>query len=204
MLGGEICRWLLLFQEYDFEVIVKPGRLNVGPDHLSRIEIGEEPTNLEEGLPDAQLFAVHIVDSHIEDIIHVLTTGTVPKGYTSQQKKELVVRMVDFSIIGGHLYKMGSNEILRRYVLDFEQSCILTEAHGGAARGHYAGKEIVRKVLHAGLWSPTLHKDAKAYCRAYDACKITGRPSRRDELPLIPHVMLQPFEKWVIDFVGPI
>ena len=24
MLGGRICRWLLLFQEYDFEVIVKP------------------------------------------------------------------------------------------------------------------------------------------------------------------------------------
>ena len=37
--GGEICRWLLLFQEYDSEVIVNPGRLNIGPDHVSRIEI---------------------------------------------------------------------------------------------------------------------------------------------------------------------
>ena len=46
ILGGCICRWLLLFQEYDFEVVVKPGCLNVGPDHLSRIETGEEPTNL--------------------------------------------------------------------------------------------------------------------------------------------------------------
>ena len=53
VLGGRICRWLLLFQEYDFEVIVKSGHLNVGPDHLSRIEIGEEPTNLEEELPVA-------------------------------------------------------------------------------------------------------------------------------------------------------
>ena len=34
LLWGEICRWLLLFQEFDFEVIVKPGRLNVGPNHL--------------------------------------------------------------------------------------------------------------------------------------------------------------------------
>ena len=25
VLGGRICRWLLLFQEYDFEVIVKLG-----------------------------------------------------------------------------------------------------------------------------------------------------------------------------------
>jgi len=44
MLGGKICRWILLFQEYDFEVIVNLGRLNVGPDHLMRIETGEEPT----------------------------------------------------------------------------------------------------------------------------------------------------------------
>ena len=46
VLGGNICTWLLLFQEFDFEVIVKLGRLNVGPDHLSQIESGEEPTIL--------------------------------------------------------------------------------------------------------------------------------------------------------------
>jgi len=51
--GGRICRWLLLFQEYDFEFIVKTGCLNAGPDYLSRIETGEEPTNLEEGILDA-------------------------------------------------------------------------------------------------------------------------------------------------------
>ena len=52
VLGEQICTWLLLFQEYDFEVVVKPGWLNTGLDHLSHIEIGEEPTNLEEGLPN--------------------------------------------------------------------------------------------------------------------------------------------------------
>ena len=35
VLGAEIYQWLLPFQEFDFEVIVMPGRLNVGPDHLS-------------------------------------------------------------------------------------------------------------------------------------------------------------------------
>lgn len=69
VLGGKIYRWLLLFQEYDFEVIVKPRRLNAGPNHLSRIEIGEEPNSLEEGPPNVQLFVVHIADDHFSDII---------------------------------------------------------------------------------------------------------------------------------------
>jgi len=103
MLGGRICRWILLFQEYDFEVIVKPGCLNAGPDHLSRIETGKEPTNLEEGLPGAQLLAVRVADDHFKDIIHFLTTRTMPKEYSVQQKKELVVCTADFSVIAGHL-----------------------------------------------------------------------------------------------------
>ena len=112
VLRGRICRWLLLFQSYDFEVVVKPGRLNAGPDHLSCIETGEEPTNLEEGLHDPQLFVVRVANGHFEDIIHFLTIGTSQEGYIVQQKKELVVHATYFSIIARHLYKMGTNEIL--------------------------------------------------------------------------------------------
>ena len=87
MLGGKIYRWLLLFQEYDFEIIIKPGRLNGGPDHLSHIDTGEEPTNLDEGLPDAQLFTIKLVDAHFADIIEFLTTGVAPAAYSVQYKK---------------------------------------------------------------------------------------------------------------------
>ena len=53
VLGGRICIWLLLFQEYYFEIVVKLGRMNKGPDHLSRLEHGEEPTSLEDKLLDS-------------------------------------------------------------------------------------------------------------------------------------------------------
>ena len=121
VLGGRICRWLLLFQEYDFEIIVKPGRLNAGPNHLSRIETGKEPTKLEDNLLDAQLFSIQIADDYFRDIIEFLMTGIAPKEFTTQQKKQLVVKATDFTLIAGQLYKLGPDEILRRYVLEHER-----------------------------------------------------------------------------------
>ena len=80
---------------------MKPGRLNVGPDHLSRLDLGEEPTSLEDNLPDAQLFDIHIIDDYFANIIEFLTTGTRPAEYSTKQKKQLVVKTADFTIIVG-------------------------------------------------------------------------------------------------------
>jgi hypothetical protein len=113
VLGGRICRWLLLFQEYDFEIMVKPGRMNRGPDHLYRLEHGEEPTSLDDILPDAQLLVIIKVDDHFTEIVHFLSTGISPCEYTVIQKKQLVVYAAYFQPIVGQLYKMGPDEILR-------------------------------------------------------------------------------------------
>ena len=113
VLGGRICRWLMLFQEYDFEIIVKIGRLNIGLDHLSKLESGEEPIDLDDSLPNVHLFSIQIVDDYFPDIIEFLVTGNALVEYTEKQRKKLVVKATDFTIIAGQLYKLGPNEILR-------------------------------------------------------------------------------------------
>jgi hypothetical protein len=158
--------------------------MNKGPDHLSRLEHGEEPTSLEDTLPDAQWLTIRNIDDHFAEIVHFPSTRMDPSEYTIPQNKQLVVRATYFSLVAGQLYKMGLDEILRRCVMEIERPVILIEADEGIAKGHYAGKATAQKVLRDGLWWPTLHRDAKEYARACDVCQRIGKPSQRDEIPL--------------------
>jgi hypothetical protein len=119
----------------------------------------------------------------------------VPQYFSIVQKKNLVVRVVDYQLIAGHLYKMGADIILRRCVFEYEWPKILAEPHEGIVGVHYAAKDTAHKVLCAGLWWPKVHKDAKGYFQNCDVCQRVGKPNKRDEMPLRPQVTLQVFEK---------
>jgi hypothetical protein len=54
--------------------VVKPRILNVGPNNLSMITNGEEPSTLEVNFPDAQLFSVKITNEYFTRIIEFLST----------------------------------------------------------------------------------------------------------------------------------
>ena len=99
MLGKNICRWFLLFQKFDIHIIVKLGRLNLGPDDRSRLESGEELVNLDHNPHDAQFFVVKIVDDHNKDIVHILTIEYAPKGFNSTQNKQLIVNLTYLQLI---------------------------------------------------------------------------------------------------------
>jgi hypothetical protein len=96
VLEGRICRWLLLFQEFSFEVIIKSGRCNVGPDHLSRLESGESGGAVDDQLPDADFFRIEGIPEYLEDIEIFLSTGACSKTYSATWKLHMVVRALDY------------------------------------------------------------------------------------------------------------
>ena len=76
--------------------------------------------------------------------------------------------------------------------------------HDGPCGGNFADKRTTHKILRMGYYWTSLFKDAKKYVRACNICQRMGQPNHRDEMPLNPQVILEPFERWALDFEGPI
>lgn len=83
-------------------------------------------------------------------------------------------------------------------------SAVLKSLHDEPCGGHFAGDLTSQKVLLAGYWRLTLFKDCHNYCHKCDKFQRFGRPSKQLAMPLTPILALKPFEKWDIDFLGPI
>jgi len=118
---------------------------------------------------------VEAIPDYLEKKAIFLTMGVVPQGYSSVQKKQLVIKATDYQLIARQLYKLGIDRIIRRCVVTHEHLGILWERHSGVAGGHYGGKEMAQKVLWVELWWPTVFKDAKEYAKSCDVCHRMGR-----------------------------
>ena len=137
-LSGRIARWVLLLQEFNFTIQVRPGKSHANADHLSRInhKEGSEPIN--DNFLDADLFQLDIIPIEYADIIHYLSTRQFPLEYTEKQKKMLVYKTSPYTLIAGTLYKKGKDEILRRCINPSEVPIILQGCHSDVCGGHFA------------------------------------------------------------------
>ena len=47
-------------------------------------------------------------------------------------------------------------------------------------------------------------QDAKKYAQDCDSCQMMGHPNRVNEMSLQPQLVVEPFDRWALDFVEPI
>ena len=161
---------------------------------------------IEYELPDAALFQIEteFSDNWYDQMLNYLQDGIFPEGMDKDHRRRLALRSRPYSVIAGFLYKRGIDGIVRRCVPEGEQDSVLQEAHSGTAGGHFSGQITSRKVFQAGLWWPTVIKDAFQMVKLCDICQRDGYPRDRDRMSHRPVLPLDAFQKWGIDFVGPI
>ena len=171
---------------------------------LSRIVTGEEPTGVDDELPDVQLFQIEAVLDWYDEMLYFLESGSFPGYLSKDQRKRLALRSHTFMMIVGQLYMMGIDQVMRRCVRPHEQEAVLREAHQGVSGGHFSGDITSQKIFQVGLWWPTVIKDAWRFAKHCDTCQRIGQPQPVSRMSLTPILPLEPFQKWGLDFVGPI
>ena len=80
---------------------------------------------------------------------------------------------------------------------------MLEACHSSPVGGHQSGVRSAHKILQCGYYWPTLHQDAHEFSKACDRCQRDGGISRKKELPLNPILVIELFDVWGIDFMGP-
>ena len=198
-----LIRWILLLQEFDIEIKDKKGAENVVADHLSRLVREEDPIPLVEMFLDEQLLRIEVSAPWFADIVNYLVTKQLPKNMSHSQKDKLKRTSMQYVWDDPYLWKHCADLLIRRCVPDHDFHSILSYCHTYHVGGHHGSKRTALKVLECGFYWPTLFKDAHEFVKACDSCQRTGNISSIDQMPLHSIIVVEIFDMWGIDFMGP-
>ena len=212
-LSGRIARWILLLQEFNYEVVVKAGKANANANYFSRQRGTEAVEDIQARFPDEfsdepdrkDAPVLHISSeekSEYSEIVSYLVNRTYPTGLSREEKSVFQNKVAPYTIIQGILFRIGANEQLKRCLEKQERKKVMRALHSGPSGGHFAAATTANRIRSAGYWWPYLVRDLRAYVGSCDQCQRTGAPAFRNHWPLTPILPISPFEKWGIDFVG--
>jgi hypothetical protein len=201
---ARLIRWILLLQEFNLIIKDKKGVENVVADHLSRLifEDNMEHLPINDEFPDEHLFALSNLPWYAY-IVNYLAVGEIPKDWSTQDKRKFLVEVRNFYWDDPNLFKYCPDQIIRRCVPNDEVISVLKFCHSEACGGHFSIKKTAAKILQCGFYWPTLFKDTNNFCRSCERCQKLGAISRRNMMPLNPILVIEIFDCWGIDFMGP-
>eukprot|EP00253_Pinus_taeda_P029515 PITA_29515 len=158
-----------LGQQFDLTIVDKLGKENVVADFLSRLDLfaGEEGM-VDNQMPNEKLFAISVLSPWFADISNYLVSSQFPPHLSSKGKSKIITKSAPFTWIGGNLFKLGPNQILRCCVREEEVFDILLTCHDGPYGGHFTTKRTAFKILQVGYYWPILHQDVRRYISQCD------------------------------------
>ncbi|GJW30378.1 reverse transcriptase domain-containing protein [Tanacetum coccineum] len=151
---ARLLRWVLLLQEFDFDVVDTKGAENLAADHLSRLENPHEneldPKEINEKFPLETLSLIDAPDTStpwFADIANYHAGNFVIKGMSTQQKRKFFKDVKHYFWEDPFLFKICADQVIRRCVFGKEAHDILMACHDGPTGGHHGAKLLSKESL---------------------------------------------------------
>jgi hypothetical protein len=131
--SGRLVRWLLLMEEFDIDIVHRPGRRHGNVDGLTRAYEGVGDVSEDDDFPDAAIMSINAEEAPKEyrEIIQYLDGMRFPDGATKAIRTRIAHKSRNYSMIGGQLYFQGRDGVLRRTIGKCDTSRLLYEFHDG-------------------------------------------------------------------------
>ncbi|XP_075076546.1 uncharacterized protein LOC142163187 [Nicotiana tabacum] len=165
-----LIRWVLLLQEFDFEVKDRKGTQNQVADHLSRLEEAGRPQGdleINDAFPDEHILALSSTFAPwYADIANYLVSDLIPDGLESYQRKKFLRDCRQYYWEEPYLFRVCTDNIIRRCVPEEEVMPILKACHDSPVGDHHGRNRTAAKVLECGYYWPSIYHDANQMVKA--------------------------------------
>nr|GFA09769.1 hypothetical protein [Tanacetum cinerariifolium] len=145
-----LLRWVLLLQEFDFEVLDTKGAENLAADHLA---------------------------SWFVDFANYHAGNFIVKGMSSQQKNKFFKDVKHYFWDDPFLFKICEDQVIRRCVHGKEALDILEACHNGPTEGHHGANLIAKKVMRK--YGVTHHLSTTYHPQTSGQVEVSNRGLKR-------------------------
>ncbi|RDX82342.1 Retrovirus-related Pol polyprotein from transposon 17.6, partial [Mucuna pruriens] len=146
-----LIRWMLLLD--------KKGNDNVVADHLSRIERELDSMPIRDDFPDEQLLCMETSTPWFVDICNFIVASQFPPEASRLYREKIKSDAKYYIWDDPYLWKRGSDQVIRKCILDSKISSVLHFCHAAAGGSHHGSTWTAQKVLDCGFYWPTIFQD---------------------------------------------
>ncbi|XP_019232993.1 PREDICTED: uncharacterized protein K02A2.6-like [Nicotiana attenuata] len=134
-----------------------------------------------------------------------LTTSRMERSRKiKKEAKKLRVQAARYSLVNGNLYKRTFGSPLAKCLGPNQTRRVLEEVHEGHYGAHTGNCALVRCLIRAGYYWPTMKKEVADYVRRHEQCQKYA-PMIHQAGELLHSVTSPwPFIKWGMNIVGPL
>jgi len=115
---------------------------------------------------------VHARARWTSPILSYLKDGQLPPN--PEEAKKIQKWATRFTVLNDELYKRGFSQPYLRCIEEEEAKYVLEEVHRGICGDHSGPKSLVRKIMRAGYFWPSMQQDTTEFIKRCNRCQRYG------------------------------